>query len=337
MKKLLLVLVVLLTASFVFGARTFVVGASSDSDMLSTPLTIEFPADGDGGFITIVNIPSGGMWYSINDGDRIQLAVENDAIIAQSGDRVSLYANIGFSHYYSAYQDHMNILCSSYCYIYGNIMSLIQSMSFENLTEVPAYAFTGLFKKNSQIHNHSTKDIVLPATTLDVACYKDMFYACTGLTQAPELPATTLAYSCYANMFEGCTSLTKAPELSATTLDWNCYAEMFNGCTSLTQAPALPAETLAESCYQGMFYGCTSLTEAPDLPAMVLVEDCYSYMFFGCSSLRSVTCLAVNPSSNSTYFWTFEIPYYGTFTKRKGINWPIGDNGIPSGWTVVEL
>ena len=65
-------------------------------------------------------------------------------------------------------------------------------------------------------------------------CYRDMFYGCTSLTQAPELPATTLGNECYLSMFNGCTSLTKAPELPATTLAEYCYYNMFRGCTNIT-------------------------------------------------------------------------------------------------------
>ena len=36
-----------------------------------------------------------------------------------------------------------------------------------------------------------------------------MFSGCTGLTTAPELPAATLAIYCYQEMFKGCTSLNK--------------------------------------------------------------------------------------------------------------------------------
>ena len=42
-----------------------------------------------------------------------------------------------------------------------------------------------------------------------------MFRGCTSLTQVPALPATTLAIQCYRNMFSGCTSL----KLSSTQTD----------------------------------------------------------------------------------------------------------------------
>ena len=139
-------------------------------------------------------------------------------------------------------------------------------------------------------------------------CYKNMFYGCTALTQAPELPATTLENQCYVSMFNGCTSLTQAPALPAMTLaDW-CYYYMFQGCTSLTQAPALPATTLAKNCYGNMFQGCTSLTQVPELPATTLAQGCYSSMFQRCTAIK------LSSTQTGEYTQEYRIPSSGTGT-----------------------
>ena len=178
----------------------------------------------------------------------------------------------------------------------------------------------------------------LPATTLAVECYNNMFANCTSLTSAPELPASTLADDCYFNMFKSCTSLTSAPELPATTLAERCYFEMFYGCTSLTSASELPATTLAPFCYREMFYGCTSLTSAPELPATTLANGCYQKMFYGCTSLNYIKALfTTDPSSGSfnTTDWVSDVAATGTFVKSAAATWnEIGDNGVPTGWTV---
>ena len=120
--------------------------------------------------------------------------------------------------------------------IYGNIMSLINSTNFSNLTALPnnpdddEFTFNRLFA-NTNVVNAS--GLMLPATTLMPGCYYNMFEGCTLLTAAPELPATSLTPACYYGMFKGCTSLTNAPELPATTLAADCYHDMFYGCTSL--------------------------------------------------------------------------------------------------------
>ena len=113
---------------------------------------------------------------------------------------------------------------------------------------------------------------------------------------------------------------------------------MFIGCSSLTTAPTLPATTLTEGCYNQMFQGCTSLTSAPELPATSLTSQCYNAMFSGCTSLNYVNCLAETgiDTNYSTNNWLSGVPASGTFTKKTGVTWPTGNNGIPTGWTVIE-
>ena len=179
----------------------------------------------------------------------------------------------------------------------------------------------------------------LPATTLANYCYEHMFQNCTSLTAAPALPATTLANYCYNNMFNGCTSLATAPALPATTLKLSCYGSMFYKCTSLATAPVLPATTLANYCYSSMFYKCTSLATAPVLPATKLVKSCYYYMLYDCTSLSYIKCLATDISaSNSHKNWVAYVAATGTFVKPASMtSWPSDENGIPSGWTVVNV
>ena len=176
----------------------------------------------------------------------------------------------------------------------------------------------------------------LPATTLAQSCYYSMFNGCTSLTTAPELPATTLAVNCYYNMFNGCTNLITAPQLPATAMTNGCYVSMFQGCTSLATAPQLPATTLANGCYSYMFNGCTSLTTAPELPATTLAERCYQSMFNNCTSLNYIKAMfTTTPGANYTANWVRNVASSGTFVKNSAATWNVtGSNGIPTGWTV---
>jgi hypothetical protein len=114
-----------------------------------------------------------------------------------------------------------------------------------------------------------------------------MFEGCAALTTAPDLPATTLTVACYRNMFKGCKALTTAPDLPATTLVIFCYDGMFFGCSSLTETPHLPAATLVEYCYTGMFSGCTGLTAAY-VKAAYDGTYCNS-MFWSCTNVSTNT------------------------------------------------
>ena len=188
------------------------------------------------------------------------------------------------------------------CYIYGNIMSLINNTGYATETELTAdYTFANLFYLSNNLYSHPIKKLLLPATTLTNYCYSNMFSYCYTLKTVPELPATTLAQGCYDSMFYGCTGLTTAPALNATTLTESCYKEMFGRCTSLTTAPELPATTLALNCYNGMFAVCTSLTTAPELPATTLAPNCYNGMFRFCEGLTTAPELHATTLKESCY------------------------------------
>ena len=275
------------------------------------PLTLE--AAEAGAVVTFVNKAHDIVTYKVN-GSVSQTIESGDSAaipLAAVGDKVEFYGdNVNYardSTYYS------NIMCDKDCYIYGNIMSLVDSSTFANANELPngLYTFSWLFYNNTHIKNKVGEQLLLPAIKLAANCYENMFAGCTGLTIAPALPATNLIYgACYSNMFRGCNGLTVAPDLPATTLANFCYQQMFNGCIGLTVAPTLPATNLVDCCYQGMFKGCANLT--------------------------SVTCLATNISASScTTDWLYGVAATGIFTKSAGMTgWPSGSDGIPSGWTV---
>ena len=191
----------------------------------------------------------------------------------------------------------------------GNIMSLIGGDDFLNTTSFADRSqgvFLGLFSGCDKLKNASK--LVLPASTVTIYCYYDMFHDCSSLLSAPALPATTLSS--------------------------RCYSGMFDGCSSLLSAPALPATTLADWCYAFMFRNCTSLTTSPELPAEILVQNCYKKMFYNSTSLNSVTCCATNKSaSDCTTDWLYNVAATGTFNKDANTVWSTGTSGIPSGWT----
>lgn len=232
------------------------------------------------------------------------------------------------------------IECDADCYIYGNMMSLINKDNFATLTAFDTteggYAFYRLFDGNTHIKNHSEKKLLLPATTLTSDCYHSLFSGCTSLTTAPELTATTMQPQCYRGMFYNCIALTQAPQLPAENLNNGCYQEMFNGCTALTTAPELPATTLEPGCYRSMFAGCTLLTTAPELPATTLMPFSYYQMFQNCINLNSVTCYATDINAMDCLTnWLDGVAATGTIKTKATMSigsWTAGTN-YPTGWT----
>ena len=301
------------------------------SSITTTPLTFEAKEAG------------AEVRFSVEYGDLPEVEYSTDGTtwtaysepitLAAVGDKVSFRGNN--ATYRNNYGGNAQFSCSTDCYIYGNIMSLVDADDYAAATELTAeYTFSMMFYYNIFIKNHPSKDLVLPATTLANGCYDAMFAGCTGLTTAPALPATTMAERCYSSMFTRCTSLTSAPALPATTLAERCYYGMFSGCTGLTTAPELlattlaseccssmfhgctgmisvpenmlPATTLAYYCYYNMFYGCTGLTTAPALPATTLAEGCYSHMFEGCTNLTSAPALPATTLAEDCYTGMFQ-------------------------------
>ena len=300
-------------------------GGSDPFNALGTPLTLE--AIENGSIILTNPERCSNLRYKIDDGEFISVT-SNSEIQVSAGNKVIFFGK-GTNNTES---DCFNINCTSDCYIYGNIMSLLTE-DYQTSKEISQdFAFSKLFLGNIHIKNLSTKKLELPATTLSKYCYSYMFGDCDALISTPELPASNLADYCYYGMFAGCNILTNttclpaanlkkhcysymfyncgslitAPLLTATNLADYCYYSMFSGCTSLTNAPSLSATTLAESCYERMFSGCKSLTLAPDLSASNLARSCYSYMFNGCSSLSTAPTLSALELTDYCYKCMFK-------------------------------
>ena len=119
------------------------------------------------------------------------------------------------------------------------------------------------------------------------------------------------------------------------------FSSLFYGMSTLTNASELllPVTELDDSCYDSLFMECTNLVAGPVLPAQILDKSqCYRNVFWGCSKLESIVCMATSITGyNATFGWVTGVSATGTFTKAASMtSWETGNNGIPSGWTVVD-
>lgn len=226
-------------------------------------------------------------------GDAVQYCYQPDS--ANVGDDMPL-TNAGFSTFKS----------TGKYKICGNIMSLIYGDEFIGKKTFKEYvstgygagAFTYLFGWNyswEEYEDHpeyfnemiiSTKNLVLPATTLAPYCYYGMFMACSKMVDCPELPALNLAVACYKEMFYLCDSLLIPPVLPATTMYTECYREMLDRCRHMLYPPELPAMVMQDWCYYGMF-SCDTFETAPELPATTVAPHCYHAMFYNMPNLKN--------------------------------------------------
>lgn len=185
--------------SFVNG-KFYAITVKMKEYMLSQPLTLEAIRECN---IVFKNNSNGTVYFKRNDGDLIVL--ESTISGVSAGTKISFY---GTGTSYEPGSNPSTITCTDDCYIYGNIMSLLDLNNFStNTTIVAEDTFRSLFSGNTKIQNHPIKDLLLPATTLMPNCYSHMFEGCTGLTRAPVLPAPTLRANCYESMFSGCSNL----------------------------------------------------------------------------------------------------------------------------------
>ena len=314
-------------------------------DPIATPLTIEALEDG---VITISN-PLGRIirWNAQGEEFYGQNAQSSDAnpieIPVSAGQRVILGGTS--STYATGINNYTNIRCSARHYMYGNVMSLISISTYAKPQQNPSIqavsdrAFLGLFSggykdENNTLYNHPVKTLALPALTVGKASYFRMFSYCTSLETAPELPATSFSGS-YTEVHD------EAP-----------YGLMFDSCIALKKGPSiLPAKTVSFA-YVDMFYSCVSLKASPVLPDETPASRAYNQMFAYCRSLEQITCYArnnlytvvidtvwVNGFSYERVLegapnkWVKGVPATGVFIKDPRASWPIGEDGIPKGWT----
>lgn len=223
---------------------------STVSDDLKQPLTFEAKDGAATVKFTLASCVTKSVEYSTDGGTNwVTYTSETEISLASEGDKVMFRGNN------AAYSDGGNhstfSVTSGGCYVYGNVMSLVNATAFPVVKTLTANnTLRSLFDGCDGIYCHYSKKIVLPATTLTESCYAFMFYGCGNLTTAPALPSTTLTEGCYYFMFSDCANLTTAPDLPATTLVDNCYSDMFNRCSSLNYVKCLATVIPADNCTQ---------------------------------------------------------------------------------------
>ena len=298
---------------------------------VETPLTIEAR---EAGTITILNPLNRQIMYNAEGYGFTHMTTvyttDNPVEIAvTAGQRVILGGEN--ETYATGWENYTNISFSSDCYVYGNVMSLVnwqyygRPESDSRVRTAKDWAFSHLFggwNKNEHARphllNHPVKTIELPATSVGKGAYRMMFAYCTNMTVSPELPATTFTGGPY-----------------DTTDNNPPYGSMFYSCPSLRRGPSvLPATTVPAACYFRMFELCPSLEASPVLPAPYPGKDAYRGMFNGCTNLKQITCYAKGNLgvSGATRNWVGGVPSTGIFIKDPDASWPIGEHGIPTGW-----
>ena len=193
----------------------------------------QYCIDGDGNWI---DLPSGTTTQSINQGQTLSF---KGNLIPNSSIGIGTFT------------------ISKKCNLEGNCMSLLFGDDVVNNNSLYGknYAFYRLFSGCTTIIQVS--EVFLPATTLAIECYNQMFYGCRGLTSAPELPATTLAVYCYQYMFYGCSNLNYIKMLATDISATNCLTYWVNRVSSTGTFVKNPAMTSLPTSISGIPNGWT--------------------------------------------------------------------------------
>ncbi len=77
---------------------------------------------------------------------------------------------------------------------------------------------------------------------------------------------------------------------------------------------------------------------APDSISSTDTADVFAHTFYGCTSLSDIVYLYdTNYTTVSYARWVYNVSPTGTFTKKSSSRFASGENGIPSGWTVINI
>ena len=142
-----------------------------------TPLTLECTAARK---TTITVLNGEDLEYKLNDD--IWKRYDLNQIDLEPTQKVSFRGNRAAST--TSRPNKTKIICSSACYVYGNIMSLLYYNNFATKTTLPYdYTFANLFMGVSEedpnyLMHKDDYDLVLPAKTLRTGCYYRLFYNC---------------------------------------------------------------------------------------------------------------------------------------------------------------
>ena len=153
----------------------------------------------------------------------------------------------------------------------------------EKMEITQPYAFSGLFNGCTGLVDAG--DLKLPATTIDVAAYFDLFRGCSDLTTSPkELPALIAPQVAYANMFYNCANMTSVPETVGTREYGQSACEsMYLGCNNIPTTVTLKATKFHYTAFNYMFYRTDSnnkfiidMTECTSVPLLEGTSGIYT-------------------------------------------------------------
>lgn len=132
---------------------------------------------------------------------------------------------------------------------------------------------------------------------------------------------------------------------TAETVDW-AYAHLFEGSPIVSAKHIItPKCKYNDWAFFETFYNCQYLVEPPVLRCTEVYDSvAFTETFCDCTSLQKIIVQYLDPVPSDGFArWALNVPNTGTFVKKAGVQYPTytppnwAQNGIPSGWTVIEV
>lgn len=210
-----------------------------------------------------------------------------------------------------------------------------------NYSGLAGYCYAEMFRDCTSLSETPTTKIISQGSAMDIGyVFQNMFYNCSSIVTAENFDISgVMGVRSHDHMFYNCSSLVTSPYFTWSGYNYGCYY-MFANCRALKniKSPSTIVSSGSSNFWAYMFNNCSSL-ESIHISALSSVPSSgMNNMFDGCSSLSEIE--VGNLSSSSTISisnWVNGVSATGTFYKKAGSTWSNGVNGIPSGWTVIEV
>ena len=207
--------------------------------------------------------------------------------------------------------------------IYGNINTIFVGENAFNIDYPANYPYAGGIIQQEVVKD--ALNLVLPNECTMPAHCKGLFQSQNKLEVAPAvLPSIKISGDAYADMFNYCQMLQIGPQY--------VFAEEV--------LEDVRQEYSEDGAMEHMFYQ-SAVVKAPAILIKKPTKRCFANMFTDCMPMYREFHAEDLSAQDCTYYMNGMNGGFGfegmIFVKKKGVEWPTGENGIPEGCTVIEI
>lgn len=207
--------------------------------------------------------------------------------------------------------------------IYGNINTIFVGENAFNIDYPAKYPYQGGIIMQEVVKD--ALNLVLPNECTMPGHCRGLFQSQNKLEVAPAVfPSVKISGDAYADMFNYCQALQIGPQY--------IFAEEV--------LEDVRQENSEDGAMEHMFYQ-SAVVKAPAILIKKPTKRCFASMFSNCMPMYREFHAEDLSAQDCTYNMNGMNGGFGfddmIFVKKKGVEWPMGENGIPTGCTVIEI